>query len=94
MAGTINQRVVQGSNQRNAQQSLIFSSQMSVLVPPGSGSHSLDYLRDGNLILIALSIGRVTLINAAKNQQFPLAQDSLTLTWGSANFHPAIFEEE
>ena len=38
-------------------------------------------LRVGNLILTALAIGRVTLRNAAKNLQFALTQDILTLTW-------------
>ena len=34
-----------------------------------------DVTRAGNLILTALTIGRVTLRNAAKNKQFVLAQD-------------------
>ena len=40
-------------------------------------------LRDGNLILTALAIGRVLLINATKSLGFVLAQVVLSLTWAS-----------
>ena len=44
--------------------------------------------RDGNLILTALTTGRVPLINATKSLGFVLAQVVLTLAWASANFQP------
>ena len=49
--------------------------------------------RDGNLILTALTIGRVPLINATKSLGFVLAQVVLTLAWASARVrinNPAI----
>ena len=45
-------------------------------------------IRDGNLILTALAIGRVLLINATKSLGFVLAQVVLTLEWASAYFQP------
>ena len=45
-------------------------------------------IRDGNLILTALTTGRVLLINATKSLGFVLPQVVLTLEWASANFQP------
>ena len=47
--------------------------------------------RVGNLILTALAIGRVTLINEAKNLKFALLLRRFYTRlgeWASANFHP------
>ena len=67
---------------------LIIIPSLNIVLSKGKG-----LFRVGKLILTALAIGRETLRNAAKNLQFVLAQEVLTLTRVSANFHPSLLLE-
>lgn len=44
---------------------------------------NLMMIRDGNLVLTAPTIGRVSFIDTTKNPRFVLAQDVSTLAWAS-----------